>query len=167
MAIGVGVAVGRNVEVKKSEAARVSPEGAYTLLTSSTIASLTTSHKVVIVDEAGTKGVTGYSGSDATVAATGWTEFTVTSVDKTNKTYSLKDPSTNKWITLNSTNKFSIGSGTETTLDTDSSGHFTYTDGNDDARYLCKNSSYYRCYKFILYDKSVYNNGIYYMYVCI
>ena len=146
--VGAGIALG-NREFKEANAASI--PNTYTKLTTSNLSSLTTSDKVVIVAtiSGNATGVTGYSGSDATVSTTvsEWTEFTVTAVDTTNETYSLKDGSTNKWISLNASNKFTIASSSATNLVADSSGYFKYSDSNSDTRYLAKNDSYYRCYK--------------------
>ena len=147
MTIGVGVGLGR--EAKAAYAAGISSD--YTLLTTSNLSSLSTSDKVVIVANisGNATGVTGYSGSDATVSTTSanWKEFAVTSVDAVNGTYSLKDEASSKWISLNASNKFTIASNSETDLNADASGYFRYTDSNNDERYLAKNGSYYRCYK--------------------
>ena len=146
MAVGVGVAVASNGDVTSVDAANFSD---YTKLTTTTLSTLTTSKKVVIATSDGGSGVTGYSGSDATVSTTiaNWLEFAVTAVDTTNGTYSLKNSSTNKWITLNASNKFTIASSSATNLTADANGYFKYTDSNSDVRYLAKNGSYYRCYK--------------------
>lgn len=146
MAVGVGVAVANNRDVAPAHAASFSD---YTKLTTSNLSSLTTSKKVVIATSDGGTGVTGYSGSDATVSATitEWLEFSVTAVNTTDETYSLKDSSTNKWITLNSSNKFTISATSSTDIVADANGYFKYVDGSSNTRYLAKNGTYYRCYK--------------------
>lgn len=147
MAIGVGAGLGK--EVKAAYAAGISND--YTLLTTSNLSSLSTSDKVVVVAtiDGNATGVTGFSGSDATIStdSANWKKFSVTNVDTANNKYSLKDPSTNNWISLNASNKFSISATSQTNLNADASGYFTYTDSNNDARYLAKNGTYYRCYK--------------------
>ena len=148
LAAGVGVSLGKS-KVHETRAASIPSN--YTLLTTSNLSSLTTSDKVVIVAtvSGNATGVTGYSSSDATVSTTvsDWKEFAVTNVDTANSKYSLKDSSTNKWITLNASNKFTIASGSQTSLNAHASGYFNYTDSNSDSRFLAKNGSYYRCYK--------------------
>ena len=146
MAIGVGVAA---VAIKSSQADPVEaamPSG-YTLITSSNLSTtLTTSDKVVICTSDGSMGVTGYSGSDATVAASGWLEFAVTNISGSN--YSLKNASTNKWISNLASNKFNIASSSQTDMLATSDGRFSYMDGaaTPAQRWLAQNGSYYRCY---------------------
>ncbi len=92
------------------------------------------------------EGVTGHSGSDATVNTdkSRWLKFDVTSVGS--DTYSLYDSVNEKYVTQNASNKFTISSPSETQMKFDENGYFAYTDANNNTRYLQKNGSYYRCY---------------------
>ena len=146
LVVGSGAAIATHKEsIKVAHAAM--PSG-YTLVTTSNLSTLTTSDKVVITSSDGTMGVTGYSGSDATVAASGWLEFTITNIDSANNNYSLKNADTNKWISINSSNKFTIASSNQTNMLATSDGRFSYMDAAETPaqRWLAKNGTNYRCY---------------------
>ncbi len=115
-------------------------------VTTATISSLTTGDKVVIALDGGSKGVTGYSGKDATVGTTSWMEFTVTSVDAANNKYSLKDATSGKWISNAATNAFKIDGDSETFMTAFDDGKLGFADTEATTRYLYQNGTNYRCY---------------------
>ncbi|MCQ2323653.1 MAG: hypothetical protein MJZ53_02210 [Paludibacteraceae bacterium] len=126
------------------------PGTGYTKITS--ISSLAAGDEVILFcDDAGT-GVTGYAGSDATVSTTSsdWTKFVV---EKSESNYYFKDPTTKKYITKQTSNKFGISATTasenECTVNTD--GVLCIN-----SRYLCKNGDYYRMYTSIGSYKGVF-----------
>lgn len=118
----------------------------YTKITS--ITSLSAGDKVVLYCDDASVGVTGYKSSDATVAASGWIEFTV---EKSGSNYFFKTGT--NYIKKQTSNKFSI----DATAQSDN-----YCTVNDDgvlcinSRYLCKNGNYYRMYTSISSYKPFY-----------
>ena len=110
----------------------------YTKITD--ITSLSAGDKVVLYCDDASVGVTGYSGSDATVSSTEaeWIQFTV---EKNGNNYYFKTGT--KYVTKQTTNKFTITA-------TSQSGNECTVNSNGvlciNSRYLCKNSNYYRMY---------------------
>ena len=110
----------------------------YTKITN--ITSLSAGDKVVLYCDDSSEGVTGYSGSDATVSTTedDWIQFTV---EKSSSNYFFKTGT--KYIKKQTSNKFTIDA-------TSQSDNICTVNGSGvlciDTRYLCENGSYYRMY---------------------
>lgn len=138
MAVGVGVAV--NQSAKKAQKVDAAVE--YTLVTSNS--SLSNNDTVVILmtnsnpTVGTTTGVTGQSGSDATVGTSGWAQYVVGSASSSG--WTLYDTSANKYIASPNGNKYIYGTSGGT-CSVNANGVLTCN-----SRYLCKNSSYYRMY---------------------
>lgn len=113
----------------------------YTKITD--ITSLSAGDVVVLYCDDSSSGVTGYSGSDATVSttATDWIQF---AVEKSGSNYYLKNPSDNMYVTKQTSNKLTISatSASENECTVNNNGVLCIN-----SRYLAKNGNYYRMYK--------------------